>query len=119
MLLSSEKILGKKYAIINAKDNIKDTIIGTIASIISYSPAYSEGTIIIALAYNKDKIKVSARITGRKGRNVREILAQAIIPLGGEVGGHPAAAGCLIPREKEKAFIQELRKVLDIDVVTV
>jgi len=115
----SEKILGKKYTIINAKDNIKDTIIGTIASIISHSPAYSEGTIIIALAYNKDKIKVSARITGRKGRNVREILSQVVIPLGGEVGGHPAAAGCLISKEKEKAFIQELRKVLDIDLVTV
>jgi len=115
----SEKISGKKYTIINAKDNIKDSIIGTIASIISYSPAYSEGTIIVALAYNKDKIKVSARITGRKGRNVREILNQVIVPLGGEVGGHPAAAGCLISKEKEKVFIQELRKVLDIDLVTV
>ncbi|MEK6848907.1 MAG: DHH family phosphoesterase, partial [Nanoarchaeota archaeon] len=33
----SEKISGKRYTIINAKDKIKDTIIGTIASIISNS----------------------------------------------------------------------------------
>lgn len=115
----SEKISGKNYTIINARDKIKDTIIGTIASIISHSPVYSEGTIIIALAYNKDKIKVSARITGRKGRNVRNVLNQAVVPLGGEVGGHPKAAGCLISKEKEKDFIQELRKVLDIETITV
>ena len=88
----SEKIMGKNYAIINAKNNIKDTIIGTVASIISYSPAYEKGTIIIALAYNEDKIKVSARIKGKEGRNVRDILHRAVIPIGGEVGGHPEAA---------------------------
>lgn len=92
----SEKISGKNYTIINARDNIKDTIIGTVASIISHSPNYSEGTIIIALAYNQDKIKVSARLAGRQGVNVREVLHKVVLPMGGEVGGHPAAAGCLI-----------------------
>jgi len=108
-----EKISGNKYTIINARDQIKDTIIGTVTSIISNSPAYEEGTIIIGLAYNQDKIKVSARLAGRKGRNVREILNQAVIPLGGEVGGHPNAAGCLILREKEEEFINHLKKVLE------
>ncbi len=115
----AEKITGKNYTIINAKNNIKDTIIGTTASIISHSPFFSEGTIIIALAYNENKIKVSARIAGKEGRNVREILAKAILPLGGEVGGHPRAAGCLIEKEKETEFIAELRKVLDIELVKV
>ncbi len=115
----SEKIAGSNYAIINAKDNIKDTIIGTVASIISYSPTYSEGTIIVALAYNQDKIKVSARIAGREGKNVREILAKAIIPIGGEVGGHKNAAGCLITREKEAEFIENLKKVLELELIKV
>ena len=114
-----EKISGKNYTIINAKNNIKDTIIGTIASIISRSPVYSEGTIIIALAYNQDKIKVSARISGKEGRNVREILNQVVVPLGGEVGGHPNAAGCLISKNKESEFIQELQKVLNIELVKI
>jgi single-stranded-DNA-specific exonuclease len=102
-----DKIQGKNYVIINAKNNIKDTIIGTIASIISNSPTYEKGTIIVALAYNKDKIKVSARIAGREGRNVREVLNQVVVPLKGEVGGHPKAAGCLISKENETQFLSE------------
>jgi len=115
----SEKISGKNYTIINAKDKIKDTIIGTVASIISHSPVYEKGTIIVALAYNEDKIKVSARIAGKQGRNVRDVLHQIVVPLGGEVGGHPEAAGCLISKEKEEHFIQELKRVLDIELIKV
>ncbi|MBX4196440.1 DHH family phosphoesterase [Candidatus Pacearchaeota archaeon] len=115
----SEKIAGKNYTIINARDNIKDTIIGTVASIISHSPLYTQGTIIVALAYNEDKIKVSARLAGKEGRNVREVLTKVVVPLGGEVGGHPNAAGCLISKEQEQQFIEELRKVLDIELVKV
>ena len=116
---SENKITGKNYTIINAKDNVKDTIIGTVASIISNSPTYTQGTVIVALAYNQDKIKVSARIAGRNGRNVREVLHQVVVPLGGEVGGHPAAAGCMITRDKEEKFITELQKVLEIELVKV
>jgi RecJ-like exonuclease len=113
----SQKISGKNYTIINAKDNIKDTIIGTVASIISRSPVYGEGNIIIALAYNEDKIKVSARTVGKEGRNIREVLNQVVVPLGGEVGGHPNAAGCLISKDKETQFIENLQKVLDIEII--
>lgn len=113
----SEKISGNGYMILNAQDQIKDTIIGTVASIISHSPLYPEGMVVVALAYNEDKIKVSARLSGRKGRNVRDVLTKAIVPLGGEVGGHPAAAGCLISKEQETEFIGELKKVLDVELV--
>jgi single-stranded DNA-specific DHH superfamily exonuclease len=116
---ASEKISGKNYTIINAKDNIKDTIIGTVASIISRSPVYEEGKIIVALAYNKNKIKVSARSAAKEGRNLREILNQAVVRLGGEVGGHPNAAGCIISKEHELIFIEEIKKILEIDLVKV
>lgn len=115
----SEKMEGKNYMIIHGKDKIKDTIIGTVASILSHSPLYPEGLLIVALAYDQERVKVSARLSGRKGGNVREILNKAVIPIGGEVGGHPNAAGCLIPREKENDFISELRKVLDVEIVKV
>ncbi len=115
----SKKISGKKYTIINAQDNIKDTIIGTVASIISHSKTYEEGTIIIALAYNNDKIKVSARIAGKQGANVREVLNKIVVPLGGEVGGHPTAAGCLISKEYEAEFISELQKALETETIKV
>ncbi len=116
---SNEKVQGKDYLIINAKDKIKDTIIGTVASIVSHSPLYPSGQVIIALAYNGDKIKVSARIVGKDGRNVRDLLSRAVIGLGGEVGGHPNAAGCLISKEKEIVFIEELRRVLEVEMVKV
>lgn len=64
-------------------------------------------------------IKVSARLSGRNGRNVREVLSQAVLPLGGEVGGHHNAAGCLISKEKESLFLTELQKVLDVEMVKV
>jgi RecJ-like exonuclease len=112
-----EKITGKDYAIINAKDNVKDTIIGTVTSMISHSSTYTEGTMLIGLAYNQEKIKVSARIVGREGRNVREVLSQVVVPMGGEVGGHPNAAGCLIQKSQEEQFISELRRVLDVEFI--
>lgn len=115
----SEKISGNKYTIINAKDRIKDTIIGTVASIISRSPIYETGTIIVALAYNEDKIKVSARMVGKDDRNVRDVLHKVVVPLGGEVGGHPGAAGCLISKSQENIFIDELKKILEIELVKV
>jgi len=110
---------GKNYVIIHGRDKIKDTIIGTVASIVSHSPVYPEGSIIVALAYNEDRIKVSARVAGREGRNVREVLSRVVVPLGGEVGGHAQAAGCLISRDKEEQFIAELKKVLEIELVRV
>ena len=115
----AEKIQGKGFMIINAKSQIKDTIIGTIASILSNSSIYEEGTIITTMAYYKDKIKVSSRNVGRNGRNVREILNSVINEIGGEVGGHEFAAGCVIDQEKEKQFIETLKKNLEIELVKI
>ena len=55
----TQKIEGKGFVIINAKNEIRDTIVGTIASILSNSSLYEEGTIVITIAYYEDKIKVS------------------------------------------------------------
>ncbi len=115
----TEKIQGKDFVIINAGDNIKDTIIGTIASILSKSPLYKEGTIITTMAYYENKIKVSVRNVGSNGRNVREILDLVIKEIGGEIGGHEFAAGCMIDKDKEKGFIDLLKKNLEIELVKI
>ena len=114
-----EKIQGKKYVILNAKHHIKDTMIGTIASILSNSSLYEEGTMITTMAYYEDKIKVSSRIVGRNGRNAREILNSVIEKIGGEVGGHEGAAGCIIKQEKEKEFIDFLKKNLELELIKI
>ena len=115
----AEKIIGEDFIIINAKNSIQDTIVGTIASILSKSAIYEEGTTITAMAYYKDKIKVSARNVGKNGRNVREMLNRIVTQIGGEVGGHENAAGCLIHQEKEGEFIENLRKCLEISLVKI
>ena len=115
----TKKIQGKGFVIINAQDNVKDTMIGTIVSIISNSSIYEEGTIITTMAYYEDKIKVSSRIVGRKGRNLRELLASVTNLTGGESGGHEHAAGCLISRKKEREFIDILKKNLEIELIKI
>jgi len=114
-----EKVEGNGFVIINAREKIKDTMIGTIASIISNSAIYEDGTMITTMAYYDDKIKVSARSVGRTGKNIREVLTSVISGLGGEVGGHRFAAGCMIHQDKEKEFIDCLKKSFEIELVKI
>ena len=121
-----DKIKGDGFIILNAKDKIKDAIVGTICSMLSSSPAYKEGTILIGMAYNEDKIKISARVVGHKGRNLKETLEKAIMIFKNknpesvaEVGGHHFAAGCTVEKSKESSFIETLKKELEIEVVKV
>ena len=121
-----DKIKGKGFVILNAKDQIKDAIVGTICSMLSSSPTYDEGTILIGMAYNENKIKVSARIVGNEGRNLKEVLEKTVIKFKtdnpesiAEVGGHQFAAGCLVEKEKESSFIETLKKELEIEIVKV
>lgn len=115
----TKKISGRGFVIINARDQIQDTIIGTVASILSKSAIYEEGTVITTLAHYKNKIKVSSRMVGKNEKNIREILARVINTVGGEIGGHKFAAGCLISIEKEQEFIDTLKKNLEIEIVKV
>lgn len=118
------KIEGKQYVIMNAKDKIQDTIIGTVASILSMSALYKEGTVIVAMAYNQDKIKVSTRISGREKipgtqKNLKDLMDEVTELIGGDSGGHEMAAGCVISKEQEEAFISVIKKKLDIEIVKV
>jgi len=115
----AEKIKGKGIIIINAQDKIKDTMIGTVTSILSNSSVYEEGTMITGMAYYEDKIKVSARSVGRTGRNLKEVLGGVIKEIGGEVGGHQFAAGCIIKQTQEKQFIDTLKKSLEVEMIKI
>ncbi len=116
----NEKIQGTGFVLINAKDQIKDTLIGTMASILSFSKTYKEGTIIVAMAYNDDKIKVSARIVGKNSCwNLKDLIESATSPLNGISGGHKEAAGCTIDKEHEDKFIELITKQLEFERVRV
>jgi len=119
---SAKKIEGDEYVIINAKDNIPDTLIGTIVSINASSFLYPKGTILIGMAERSDgKIKVSMRIRGKGEKaNLREILSDISKKIDVEdFGGHESAAGCLIPKAKEELFIETLKQELDIKKIKI
>jgi len=115
----TKKIIGPGFVIINAKDKIKDTMAGTVTSILANSSLYEDGTVIITLASDEDKIKISARTVGRKGRNAREVLANVIEKTGGEVGGHEFAAGAIMSQEKEAEFLNLIKKSFEIEIIKV
>jgi single-stranded-DNA-specific exonuclease len=119
----NQKLEGREYVIINTKDNVKDTIIGTLASILSFSSTYQEGTVIVAMAYNNDKIKVSTRMAGRNPkspRNLKQLMDSITNTLGhGDSGGHKHAAGCTIHIDKEQEFIELIKKKLEFEMVKV
>lgn len=109
----TEKVIElENLTIINAEEYIKDTLIGTIASIISKSNIYKSGTFIIAMAHTIDGFtKISARLAGTgNGVNLREILLNIINKIGGETGGHNYAAGALILQEKDNEFIEHVKE---------
>ena len=126
---NTKKIEGKRFVIINAKDKIRDTIIGTIMSILAKSFLYAEGTIIIGMAYandnsynnkNNEKIKVSARVVGKSDVNLKLLLEKACKNMGEtEYGGHAKAAGCSLPKSKEQEFIENLRKELETESIKI
>jgi nanoRNase/pAp phosphatase (c-di-AMP/oligoRNAs hydrolase) len=116
---NAEKIQGNGYVIINGKEEIKDVMAGTVASILSSSNDYNAGTVVVVLSYIYDKIKVSARVVKDNGRNVHELLLRIVDIIGGEVGGHANAAGCNISIEHEEKFIELLKQNLEIEVVRV
>ena len=112
----NENIIEKEgYTIINAEENIKDTLIGTLASIISRSNLYKKGTIIISMANTLEgDIKTSLRLVGSNSDiDLRKIIKEVIKKIGaGEAGGHKQACGCSIPQEKEEEFIKTIEENL-------
>jgi len=114
-----KKMQGNGFVIINAKDNIKDTVIGTVLSITAGSRDYENGTILIGMATDNENkmIKISARIVGRQGKNLREFLAEIMESFDGEVGGHKFAAGCSIKQEDEVKFIEKIYQSFEPKIV--
>lgn len=108
-----EHIIEKNnHIIINARDNVLHTMIGTLASIISKTDDMNKSTFVLSLARTPDRMsKVSLRVTGTpENTDLREIMQRLIEPLGGETGGHKFAAGGLIETGKEAELIDSAQK---------
>ncbi len=116
-LTSNNIIKTDKYMIINAKNNILYTIIGTTASILTKNGKFPNNYLILSLAENPDLklIKSSLRIVGNNPDvDLQKIITSIIKSLGvGEAGGHKHAAGAIIPLDQEEKFISISKSILD------
>lgn len=104
---------GDDYVIVNAKDNISPTIIGTLASILSKTKLVESKKYVLTMARNNDNTaKISLRYSGKvPEKNLRDILKNIIDKVGGESGGHDFAAGAIIDQNKEEEFISLFKEI--------
>ena len=103
------------FVIINAESSIKDSLIGTLTSMLANNDAYAPGTVIIGLAHLlSDEIKISARIAGpiESSQDLRKLLKSIIKKTGGQAGGHKMAAGAIIPADKLQLFLKTCKEQL-------
>ena len=108
-------INGDGLIIINAKDNISPTIIGTLASIISKSNHFPRKTYVLSLARTLEgTTKVSLRLGGNHTSDIdlRNVIKDITLTAGGEAGGHKNAAGALINTGSEEKFIEIACEIL-------
>ena len=108
----------EKLVIINAQNNIRDTIIGTVNSVLTRSGLYKNGTMVVSMAYTPDKnIKISLRNVENGLVDLSKFIQEICTNFGGFGGGHPNASGGLIPLNKENEFIECLIQKFDKIVV--
>lgn len=117
----SNSVLERKgYVIINAEDNVRDTLIGTLTSILAKSNMYKEGTILLSLAHTLEgDTKVSLRCAGFRDNDVdlRQLIINIAKRIDAMAGGHREAAGAIIPQDKEGEFIKVAEETLSKAVI--
>lgn len=113
---TSDVIQKEGFIIMNAKDNILPTIVGTLASIVSRFNDIQDGTYILSIADLLDgTLKASIRVAGINQKvDLHEIIKTITDKIEGcEAGGHMHAAGALIPAEKEQEFLTIATEILE------
>jgi RecJ-like exonuclease len=98
--------LGEIYTI-HAHEELSDTVVGTVASMIVNSRTLNPIKPVVAFADSDDEVKVSGRATKElvdKGLNLGHAMLYAAEKTGGEGGGHDIAAGAQVSHGKEEEF---------------
>ncbi len=113
---TDDVLWGDGFVIINAKEKVMSTMIGTLASILSKSNVMANNTFILSMARAVDgNTKISLRTTNNVHGNLdlRNIIEEIINDIGNaESGGHQNAAGAVIPTEREEKFIHQAKEIL-------
>ncbi|MBU1975931.1 MAG: DHH family phosphoesterase [Nanoarchaeota archaeon] len=101
--------------LINAKDRIPSSMIGTIASVLVRSGHVPDDTFVLGLAQNlDDTTKVSLRVAGSGKYNLRKLVLDLTKGMGLEAGGHRSASGALIPTDKEGLLLENAKEAFHL-----
>ena len=107
---------GDGFVIINARENVMSTMIGTLASILSKSAVMANNSFILSMARAQDgNTKVSLRSANNidGSLDLRNVINEIIKEIGNaESGGHMNAAGAVIPTQHEDYFIVQAKEIL-------
>ena len=112
-LILEERIeRGPGYYLVDGRGAIEAPIIGTLASIASRMDEVEGPALICSYAYLENgDLKASLRAHGDTGEDLHAVMTRIVEDIGG-AGGHTNAAGALVPRAHEDAFIESARSVL-------
>lgn len=94
-------------------DDIPDTLIGTLCSILANSEK-TEKDIIVGFANTDNGVKVSGRMISDMEFDLGKAIETTAAQLGGEGGGHGRAGGAKINRGQETEFIAKLEQTIKI-----
>lgn len=94
-----------KVWLINAGSEIRDTIIGVLISMLS---RHYKDKVLIGMAEDGDRIKISARASTI---NVKEFLDKMLDGLALESGGHKQAAGGLLSKNDGEVFVERIKNL--------
>lgn len=94
-----------KVWLINAKGEVRDTIIGVLISMLS---SYYKDKILIGMASSDERIKISIRASNL---NAKEFLGKMLDGISEETGGHANAAGGFISKANEITFINRITEL--------
>jgi RecJ-like exonuclease len=102
----------EKVMYIIGKENISDTMIGTICSILASSKKV-EQSVIIGFADSENGVKVSGRLTKKEDIDIGKLIKEVVESLGGEGGGHGRAGGAKIQKGQESEFIDKFEQTIN------
>ncbi|MGM5481536.1 MAG: DHH family phosphoesterase [Nanobdellota archaeon] len=99
-----------KLLIVDFGDQLKSSIAGVVASMTVRNKVVDEGVIVCTVADSDgDTVKISLRsaIDDPESR-LDELLSGIVKEFGADAGGHPNAAGAVIPADHKDVFIEKL-----------
>ena len=102
----------ENYVLVNAEGLVPETMTGTISSLIAGSPKNSGKIVFLRTDSNEGKIKFSSRksVGCRTGINLSSLMKNGAAQFDGVGGGHDAAAGAKITKDKLDEFLDYIEK---------